>query len=178
MNPRYKKIFIEEWTLNGISEMSLLIIFLINQRFTINLTGNLLLVILVWNLFLRQLEKEISNGLLNDSLSIPSSVSKEEWEALRELLNDWNSVIKQAGKSSCMVVVVFFLFYLGFLSQSFPIHRTAGEGGGYLFNSFLPLPPVSQILDISWAITAESSPLRIGSSRARTGNLWFPNASR
>ena len=33
-------------------------------------------------------------------------------------------------------------------------------------------------LDISWAITTESSPLHIASSRTRTGNLWFPSASR
>ena len=40
----------------------------------------------------------------------------------------------------------FFLFYLGFLSRTFTIHGTAGEGGGYLFNSSLPLPPASQTL--------------------------------
>ena len=39
-----------------------------------------------------------------------------------------------------------FFFYLGFLSRSFTIHRTVGEGGGYLFNSSLPLPPASQTL--------------------------------
>ena len=37
-------------------------------------------------------------------------------------------------------------FYLGFLSRTFTIHGTAGEGEGYLFNSSLPLPPASQIL--------------------------------
>ena len=41
---------------------------------------------------------------------------------------------------------VCFFFYLGFLSRTFTIHRTAGEGGGYLFNSSLPLPPTSQTL--------------------------------
>ena len=40
----------------------------------------------------------------------------------------------------------FFFFYLGFLSRIFTIHGTAGEGGGYLFNSSLPLPPASQAL--------------------------------
>ena len=37
--------------------------------------------------------------------------------------------------------------------------------------------PLHRHLDISRAITAESSPLRIASSRNRTGNLWFPRAS-
>ena len=40
----------------------------------------------------------------------------------------------------------FFFFYLDFLSRTFTIHGTAGEGGGYLFNSSLPLPPASQTL--------------------------------
>ena len=71
-----------------------------------------------------------------------------------------------------------FFFHLGFLSRTFTNHRTAREGGGYFFNSSLPLPPASQTLDISWAITAESSPLHIASSRARTRNLWFPSGSR
>ena len=31
-------------------------------------------------------------------------------------------------------------FHLGSLRQIFTIHRTAGEGKGYLFNSSLPLP--------------------------------------
>ena len=39
----------------------------------------------------------------------------------------------------------FFFFYLGFLSRTFTIHRTAGEGG-YLFNFSLLLPPASQTL--------------------------------
>ena len=78
---------------------------------------------------------------------------------------------------TCPHIYIFF-FYLGFLSQTFTIHGTAGEGGGYLFNSSLPLPPLHRHLDISRAITAESSPLHIAGSRTRTGNLWFPSASR
>ena len=42
--------------------------------------------------------------------------------------------------------LIYFFFYLGFLSCTFMIHRTAGEGGGYLFNSSLPLLPASQTL--------------------------------
>ena len=40
----------------------------------------------------------------------------------------------------------YFFFYLGFLSPTFTIRETAGEGGGYLFNSSLPLPLASQTL--------------------------------
>ena len=42
----------------------------------------------------------------------------------------------------------FFLcfFYVGFLSRTFMINMTAGEGEGYLFNSSLPLPSSAQAL--------------------------------
>ena len=52
-------------------------------------------------LFLSQLEKEVFNGFLNYSTSIPS---KEEWEALRRLADDRNIVIKQAEKGSYVIV--------------------------------------------------------------------------
>ena len=49
----------------------------------------------------------------------------------------------------------------------FTIHRTVGEQGGYFFNSFLPLPPVSETSSISWVTAAESSPLHIVSGWTR-----------
>ena len=55
-------------------------------------------------LFLSQLEKEIFTSLFNDSISIPSSISKEEREALRGLEDDRSIVRKQADKVSCVVV--------------------------------------------------------------------------
>ena len=39
-----------------------------------------------------------------------------------------------------------YLLCLGFLSRTFSILMTAGEGGGYLFISSLPLPPAPQTL--------------------------------
>ena len=80
LNPSYEKslkISPGEYIFDGSSEISLLKIFLINQRFALNLTGNVFLVILVWNFFLSQLEKEIFNGL-NDSLSVPYIMSKKD----------------------------------------------------------------------------------------------------
>ena len=69
----------------------------------------------------------------------------------------------------------FFSFY--FLSQIFTIHKAAGEGGGYILMSLLPLPPASQTLrDINWValdIAAESSPLEIAGSRNRAWKLCY-----
>ena len=42
--------------------------------------------------------------------------------------------------------LLFFFFYLGFLSQPFTNHNTAGQEGGHLFNTSLLLTPVSQTL--------------------------------
>ena len=40
-----------------------------------------------------------------------------------------------------------FFFFIDFLSQTFTVHRTAGERGrGNFFNSYLPLLPASQTL--------------------------------
>ena len=82
----------------------------------------------------------------------------------------------------CVYMYVYndnLFFYLGFLSRTFTIHRTAGEGVGYFFNSslrFYHFHPLHRHLDISRAITAESSPLHLSSSWTRTENLWIPSA--
>ena len=39
-----------------------------------------------------------------------------------------------------------YIFYLGFLSQTFTNHRTAGEGGGLFLISLLPLSPASRTI--------------------------------
>ena len=76
------------------------------------------------------------------------------------------------------IKVFLFFFYLGFLSQTFTIHETAGEGEGIYLTPLYHFHLLHRHLDISRAITAESSPLHIVGSRTRTGNLWFPSATR
>ena len=49
-----------------------------------------------------------------------------------------------------------------------------GKRGIYLTSPY-HFHPLHRCLDISRELTAESSPLRIASSRTRTGDLWFPN---
>ena len=52
-----------------------------------------------------------------------------------------------------------------------------GKGESISWNPHYHFHTLHKHLDISLVITAESSPLHIGSSRTRTGNLWFPSAS-
>ena len=42
--------------------------------------------------------------------------------------------------------IYVYFFHLSFLSRTFTIHSTAGEVGGFLFNSSLSLSPASQTL--------------------------------
>ena len=53
-----------------------------------------------------------------------------------------------------------------------------GKGEGIYLTPLYHFQPLHRHLDISQVITAESSPLHIAGSRTRTGNLWFPSASR
>ena len=64
-----------------------------------------------------------------------------------------------------------YFFYLGFCSRTFTNHRTAGEGEGISLTPHYHFHPLHRHLDISRAITAESSPLHIASNRTRTRNL-------
>ena len=53
-----------------------------------------------------------------------------------------------------------------------------GKGEGIYLTPLYHFHPLHRHLDISRAITAESSLLHIAGSRTRTGNLWLPSPSR
>ena len=58
----------------------------------------------------------------------------------------FNFIVNLKQAPTEMDLKYYSFFYLSFLLWTFTIHRTAGEGGGYLFNSSLPSPPASQTL--------------------------------
>ena len=72
---------------------------------------------------------------------------------------------------------IFFSIWVFFHDHS-RITGLQGKGEGISVTPHYHFHPLHRHLDISRAITAESSPLHIASSRTRTGNLWFPSASR
>ena len=76
------------------------------------------------------------------------------------------------------IIIIIIVFYLGFLSRTFMIHRQQGKGEAISLSPLYHFHPLHRHLDISRAITAESSPLHIASSWTWTGNLWFLSASR
>ena len=50
------------------------------------------------------------------------------------------------GTTTSVSMFYFIFSYLSFISKTLTIHRTVGEEGGYLFNSYIPIPTVSQKL--------------------------------
>ena len=72
----------------------------------------------------------------------------------------------------------FFLFIWVFFHEHSRFTRQQGKGEGIYLTPLYHFHPLHRHLDISRAITAESSPLHIAGSRTRTRNLWFPSASR
>ena len=74
---------------------------------------------------------------------------------------------------------VFFFFSIWvFFHEHSQFTEQQGKGEGICLTPLYNLHPLYRHLDISRAITADSSPLHIASSRTRTGNRWFPSASR
>ena len=71
-----------------------------------------------------------------------------------------------------------FVFIWVFFHDHSRITGLQGKREGISLTPHYHFHPLHRHLDISRAITADSSPLHIGSSRARTGNLCFPSASR
>ena len=84
--------------------------------------------------------------------------------------------VKYVGKPETAFDLRFFSIGVFLHKHSrFTVQQRKGEA-----ISLTPLyyfPHLHRHLDISWAITAESSPLHIASSRTRTGNFWFPRAN-
>ena len=73
-----------------------------------------------------------------------------------------------------MVVITIWVFF----HDHSRITGLQGKGEGISSTPHYHFHPLHRHLDISWAITAESSPLHIANSRTRIGNLWFQSASR
>ena len=74
-------------------------------------------------------------------------------------------------------ICIFFSIWVFFYEHS----RITGlqvKGEGISLTPHYHFHPLHKYLDISRAITAESSPLHLASSRTWVGKLWFPSASR
>ena len=78
----------------------------------------------------------------------------------------------------CMLMRFFFFSIWVFFHEHSRFTGQQRKGEGIYLTPLYHFHPLHRHLDISRAITAESSPLHIAGSRTRTGNLRFPSASR
>ena len=76
-----------------------------------------------------------------------------------------------------MYIGFFFSIWVFFHNHS-RITGLQEKGEGISLTPHYHFHRLHRYLDISRAITEESSPLHIGSSWTRTENFWFPNANR
>ena len=91
----------------------------------------------------------------------------------------WNSLNIQTNNEETVRVYIYIFFPIWVLFNEHS--RFTGQQGKGEAISLIPLDhfyPLHRHLDISKTITADTSSLYIVSSRIRTGNLWFPSASR
>ena len=72
--------------------------------------------------------------------------------------------------------ILTFFFLSGF-SFTYIHYSQDSKEGGWVYFELYHFHPFHRHLDISRAITKESSPLHIASNRTQTKNLWFPSAS-
>ena len=75
-------------------------------------------------------------------------------------------------------VFLFFFSIWVFFHKHSRFTGQQGKGEGIYLTPLYHFHLLHRHLDISRAITAESSPLHIAGSRTRTGNLWLPSTSR
>ena len=122
----------------------------------IKITQNVNNKIIVSGLLIRMYQKPINNDLV----VIVLRNFNVSWTAK---FNNWPQL--------------FFSIWIFFREHS-RITGQQGKGQGISATPHYYFHPLYKHLDINRAITAESSPLHIASSRTRTGNLWFPSASR
>ena len=71
----------------------------------------------------------------------------------------------------------YYFFPMSFFQEHSQFTGQQGKGEAISVTHFYHFHSLHRHLDITRAITAESSPRYIACSRTRTGNLWFPSAS-
>ena len=87
-------------------------------------------------------------------------------------------IVSEQRGSVAFTVNPFFILIVFFVKKFHESQDSMEKGGGISLTPHYHFHRLHRHLDISRAITAESSPLHISSSRTGTWKLWFPNASR
>ena len=100
-------------------------------------------------------------------------------QLLSKVITDAQCISRNCNNVQAVNVIkptIFFSIWVFFHEHS-RFTGQQGKGEGICLAPLYHFHPLHRHLDISRAITPESSPLHIAGSRTRTGNLWFPSAS-
>ena len=95
--------------------------------------------------FLVAFDHNVFKFSLSQDLAIIPHSQINNFRKMRRQQIQTKTVFKDFVNSGWYYIYVFF-FHLGFLSRTFTIHRTAGEGESSFCKSSLPFPPVSRTL--------------------------------
>ena len=135
------------------------------------------------------LGQELKTSYSNKSFLLPNNMFKKNWKklttkiyiivcALTETKDHINPFQVDLSSPHHQFFDFFFSIWVSFHEHSRITELQGRGGGGISLTPRYHFHPLHRHLHISWVITAESLPLHIASSRTRTGNLWFPSASR
>ena len=117
------------------------------RKYSIEISNAIIIIIFIY------LTSKIYNSVVNKKVLMKSD---EKYTALNYYI--------------CFSIWVFF-------HNNSQIKGLQGKGEAICLTPHYHLHPLHRHLEISRAITANSSPLHIGSSRTRTGNLCFPRSA-
>ena len=102
----------------------------------------------------------------------------ESFNVIKKLKSCYAKNAPSIGFCCCCCCCFLFFFLSGFsFYEHSRITGLQGKGEGISSTPHYHFHPLQKQLDINQAITAESPPLHIGSSRTQTVNLCFSSAS-
>ena len=117
------------------------------------------------------IDKKEQKGIIID-IAVPADVRVEKKE--KEKVEKYQDLKKEIRRLWKLRNVEIFFSMRVFFHEHSRITGLQGKGNGISLTPHYHFHPRHRHLDISQAITAESSPLQRASSQTRTGNLWFP----
>ena len=115
--------------------------------------------------------------VINEELSFLHTLLKHNNEKISALVYRKPGILTNSYTIALTTKDVFFSIWVSLHEHSrFPGRQEKGEA--IFVTPLYQFHPLHRYLNISWAITAESSPLHIANSQTRTRNHWLPKASQ
>ena len=102
---------------------------------------------------------------------------KDTYELHLVFLAPREKLIKTRLTFQVLLLSFYFFSIWVFFHKDSQFTGQQGEGEAITLTPLYHFHLLHRLLNITWAITADSSPLQIASSRTTTANFWFTNES-